>query len=142
MRWSLRVLTAAGLGIALVAGPAAAVPRGPIIGTDGPDTLTGTPRSDLIRGLGGADTISGRGRADTAYGGAGNDNIAGGPGADRLFAGTGENRISGGPGIDMVQLERGGGVDRVNCGASFDEVFGAGPRDRLTGCERVSLRVR
>ncbi len=86
MRRSLRVLTGACLGIALVAGPAAAFPRGPIIGTDGPDTLTGTPRSDLIRGLGGADTISGRGRADTVYGGAGNDTIAGGPGADRLFS--------------------------------------------------------
>src|SRR5690242_4279353 len=54
-----------------------------IIGSDGPDVLTGdnpTPGDDSIFGNGGNDTLSGL---------SGNDLLVGGPGADTLTGGTG-----------------------------------------------------
>src|SRR5262245_4989787 len=49
------------------------------VGTDNPETLTGTSANDVLKGLGGADTL---------IAGSGNDTLKGGAGADRLDGGT------------------------------------------------------
>lgn len=76
-----------------------------IVGTAGPDELTGTPRADVICGRGGADLIDGR---------AGNDRLIGGPGADSLNGGAGRDFLDGGPGSD--ELHGGRGADRLRGG--------------------------
>jgi hypothetical protein len=76
-----------------------------IIGTAGPDELTGTPRADVICGRGGADLIDG---------GAGGDRLLGGPGADFLNGGAGRDFLDGGAGSD--ELHGGPGVDRLRGG--------------------------
>src|SRR4051794_20732181 len=48
-------------------------PYNVIFGSDGPDTLTGTPGADVICGFDGRDEIHGQGGADIIYGGAQND---------------------------------------------------------------------
>jgi uncharacterized delta-60 repeat protein len=55
-----------------------------IVGTQGPDELTGTPRRDVIAALGGKDEVRGLSGADL---------ICGGPGKDKLFGGAGRDQI-------------------------------------------------
>jgi hypothetical protein len=73
-----------------------------IIGTAGPDELTGTPRADLICGRGGADLIDGRAGDDRLLGGPGADFLNGGPGRDFLDGGAGSDELHGGPGADRL----------------------------------------
>lgn len=82
-------------------------------GTDGPDTLAGTPLADDILGLGGDDRISGLSSTltgDTLEGGDGddvltgtrnNDTLEGGAGDDVLRGGFGSDGLTGGPGTDV-----------------------------------------
>lgn len=58
-----------------------------LVGTDGPDRLSGTPRRDVVVGLAGDDVIDGL---------AGPDLLCGGPGADRLLGGSGDDELLGG----------------------------------------------
>src|SRR5262245_6383393 len=53
-----------------------------IIGTDAPETWTGTTAQDQIYGNGGADTLLGGGDNDLLVGGAGGDRLDGGDGID------------------------------------------------------------
>jgi Ca2+-binding RTX toxin-like protein len=53
-----------------------------LIGTRGPDRLTGAGFNDVIKGLGGRDVLSGEGGNDKLYGGAGKDVLTGGAGGD------------------------------------------------------------
>jgi len=55
-----------------------------IVGTQGPDELTGTPRRDVIAALGGKDTVRGLSGADLICGGKGRDKLLGGPGHDQV----------------------------------------------------------
>jgi len=82
-----------------------------ILGTNGPDTMSGTvvfnsrqrvfvAQADVIHGLGGDDTIDGGGGDDTICGGDGNDILYGRDGTDALFGGAGINILSGGEGTD------------------------------------------
>ena len=94
-----------------------------LIGTSGPDVLTGTAGNDVIMGLGGADTINGLG---------GNDLICSGGGADLVHGNGGKDRIDGGTGADTIYGN--GGNDRVFGGTGGDTLRGnAGIRDRLYG---------
>jgi CSLREA domain-containing protein len=72
-----------------------------ILGSDGPETLRGTRKADVIVGLGGDDKIKGRGGADLICGGAGDDKIKGGAGKDRLIGEAGNDLLVGGPGRDL-----------------------------------------
>lgn len=80
-----------------------------IVGTAGPDELTGTPRADVICGRGGADLIDGR---------AGHDRLRGGPGADFLNGGRGRDLLDGGAGSD--ELHGGPGADRLRGGSGHN----------------------
>jgi predicted extracellular nuclease len=90
-----------------------------IRGTNGPNVLNGTNKSDVIMGLGGDDVIRGGNAEDVICGGAGDDilhgeNAAdvllGGFGDDDLFGGNGDDALIGGPGDDV--LVGGGGVNQ------------------------------
>lgn len=82
------------------------------VGTDRPDSISGSASDDLIRGLGGGDRL---------YGGFGSDRIYGGTGRDLIYAG-GDQRI-----------------DFVDCGPGHDTVtlgFSGTDRDVYRNCER------
>ena len=55
-----------------------------IVGTRGPDELTGTPRRDVIVALAGKDTVRGLSGADLICGGKGKDKLFGGAGRDQV----------------------------------------------------------
>lgn len=111
-------------------------------------TLThlGSTASVLVRGEGGADKLSGKGGPGfsgaldismTIEGGGGKDLITGGVKADILHGEGGDDRVSGGEGRDEFFV-KGGGTDRVKCGADRDKVM-ADKSDKVAGdCERVS----
>ena len=93
-----------------------------IIGTEGPDDLTGiTPFGDTIWGLGGDDTLAGLGGGDTIEGGTGNDTLVGG-GNDILDGGTGNDTVFGEAGNDVIIGGTGEGDDVLNGGPGTDTV--------------------
>lgn len=117
----------------------------PIVGTDGPDALTGSGAGDVIFGRGGSDRLRGGDGHDCLIGGAGNDTIrgergddrlTGGPGADTLLGGAGLNAYDAGPGNDFVNAVN-GRVELVRCGSGRDRAV-VDRRDRVVGCERVT----
>jgi len=65
------------------------------------NTITGTIRSDFLRGTSGDDEILGLGGRDRLFGDAGNDHIDGGSGNDLLWGGAGTNILTGGSGRDL-----------------------------------------
>lgn len=93
-----------------------------MVGTDGPDLLTGGPGSDVIVGLDGDDVIDGGGGRDFICGGNGDDIVGGGPGRDRIKGMGGDDELSGGP-----------GKDRLIGGKGRDDLAGEGGKDTLTG---------
>ena len=76
-----------------------------VIGTNGPELLTGSPTADGILAGGGNDTLQGRGGNDGLCGEAGNDRLEGGPGRDHM---------DGGPGKDTC-IDRGAQNTKVRC---------------------------
>ncbi len=112
-------------GAYVVYGGSAPQEPGPVIGTDGPDDLTGGPGAELILGQGGNDKLRG---------GAGNDRLIGGPGDDWLDGGPGDDHLIGGDGIDAavyINAPQGVSVDLAKGIATGDG------RDRLSGIETV-----
>jgi len=105
--------------------------RTTIRGTDGDDTLIGTPGRDVIHGGAGDDVIEGLGGDDVICGGAGDDRIDAGDGDDEVHGGSGNDRIFGGAGDDL--LKGGPGSDRIFGGAGDDELRGGEGNDRLSG---------
>jgi RTX calcium-binding nonapeptide repeat (4 copies) len=83
-----------------------------ITGTQGDDTLRGTPLRDLISGRGGSDSITGAG---------GHDRLSGGPGADVILA---RDRVG----------------DTVICGPGRDRVIADRVDVVARDCERVARR--
>jgi hypothetical protein len=73
-----------------------------IRGTDGPDTLIGNSRTNIISGLGVDDRINGCAGADIINGNDGNDGIAGGDGNDLLHGGPGDDIVQGDAGNDVI----------------------------------------
>jgi hypothetical protein len=80
-----------------------------IVGTDGPDTLRGTNRDDVIAAKGGRDTVLGLQGDDLVCGGSGNDKLRGQGGDDDLRGGAGNDALAGG-----------GGSNRCRGGAGSD----------------------
>jgi Ca2+-binding RTX toxin-like protein len=91
--------------------------RATIVGTNGDDTINGTPGHDIIAALGGNDTIYGRGQNDLICTGDGDDLAWGDGGNDRIFGGDGHDLLDGGNGDDFVD----GGAGRFDGAAFFDE---------------------
>lgn len=123
--------------------------RRPLVGTDGPDALTGGGEGDVIFGRGGSDRIRGRAGHDCLIGGVGNDTLrgeggndrlSGGRGADTLLGGAGVNAYDAGPGSDFVNSVN-GRVELVRCGPGRDRAS-VDRRDRVSGCEHVTRAAR
>ena len=100
-----------------------------VVGTEGPDSLTGTPQGDLIQGLGGNDYIYGLPNADVLNGGAGNDYIYGEAGDDVLVGEDGHDRLYGDDGDD--NLSGGAGNDYLYSGEGNDSLSGGTGNDHL-----------
>ncbi|MFN8123870.1 MAG: Ig-like domain-containing protein [Thermoleophilia bacterium] len=81
----------------------AQVPIGFSMGGNGPDTVDGTRRDDVLLGRGGRDVLSGGGGNDLLCGGRGADVVRGEAGDDTLWGGAGRDRFSGGPGSDQAR---------------------------------------
>jgi hypothetical protein len=81
-----------------------------IVGTNGADQITGSPKADVIVGLGGTDKLSGLAGNDVICGGAGKDTLNGGKGNDKLYGEAGKDTLKGGPGKDA--LKGGAGKDK------------------------------
>ena len=67
------------------------------VGTNGPDTLVGTPLADVIYTIAGDDNVISKGGRDVIYTGSGADSIS--------ITGNTFSRIDGGSGIDQLFLE-------------------------------------
>ena len=93
---------------------------------------SGSPMSDLIRGLNVDDDMTAGYGHDTMYGGAGNDrlhgdqgndSINGEAGNDSLYGDAGDDTLAGGDGNDL--LDGGSGRDRLDAGAG-DDIYALG----------------
>ncbi|MBD2161963.1 hypothetical protein H6F46_14800 [Limnothrix sp. FACHB-1083] len=85
----------------------------PKTGSEGNDSLAGTPNSDHLLGLAGNDLISGKQGTDYLFGGEGDDFLFGGRDSDWLNGEVGNDFLSG----DL-------GADTVLGGAGNDVIFG------------------
>jgi Ca2+-binding RTX toxin-like protein len=108
-----------------------------ITGTEGDDTLAGTPLPEMISGGAGNDTLYGGDGHDSVNGGTGNDLLDGGAGNDELYGYSGDDRIDGGSGDD--EIYPGGGNDSIDGGIGFDSV--AFSLDPVTGGVTANLQT-
>jgi Ca2+-binding RTX toxin-like protein len=133
-----------------------------IVGTDGVDVITGTPRDDvivtgagrdwitagagndiictgaardIIRAGAGNDTVDAGPARDILLGGTGNDTLKAGTGGDVLLGGTGNDTLHGATGGDTLNGARGN--DTLNGGRHTDSCRGGTGTDRATTCERT-----
>lgn len=111
-----------------------------LVGTSGPDELTGTDGNDVISGAAGNDTLSGGEGHDTLAGAAGEDQLRGGGGNDSIGGGPGNDRINGGLGNDTVgggteddYINGSEGHDMLSGGAGKDSLYGEAGNDMLAG---------
>ena len=124
-------------------------------GGSGNDTLTGNADANLFKGGGGNDLIRGNGGSDSLVGSAGADSLDGGAGSDVVHGGAGADSLDGGAGIDRLAYGNAPGFGSeastaavsVNLATSavsggdaagdiisgFENVFGSGLDDTLTG---------
>jgi hypothetical protein len=102
-----------------------------IVGTNGPDRITGTNRADRIFGAGGNDRVDGGRAADCIDGGKGKDQLDGGAGSDLVIGGSSRDILNGGTKND--RLYGGSGNDVLNGGSGNDRMFGESGRDKLAG---------
>jgi CSLREA domain-containing protein len=98
-----------------------------IVGTPGPDDLSG----GLLR-----DVFLGRGGDDVFQGSLANDRACGGPGRDRLIGGPSDDRLAGSHGVDVLEGE--GGDDLLLGGPGRDVCRGGDGRDVARACETTS----
>ena len=103
------------------------------IGTDGNDTISGTPEDELIFGLKGDDSLGGNDGNDTISGGKGDDRLEGNNGNDILIGEKGNDTLIGGHGRD--NLIGGKGDDSLHGGTGEDVLLGGKGHDTLLGGE-------
>ena len=106
------------------------------LGTDGNDTINGTPQSDHLRGGRGKDGIAGREGPDCLFGQRGKDKITGDDGGDFIRAGRGKDKIKGNDGDDEIRLQDGG--DRAKGGPGDDRIKAQGKRRKNRGIDVVN----
>ena len=111
-----------------------------LVGTPGPDVICALDGDDFIKALGGddiifagkgSDFVSSDGDNDIVFGEEGNDVITGASGDDVILGGPGNDQLSGANGDDTVF--GGSGADRLTGSGGDDELFGESDEDRLSG---------
>jgi Ca2+-binding RTX toxin-like protein len=100
-------------------------------GSNGDDTLIGTPGDDSLSGGNGDDVILGQDGDDSLDGGVGNDSIYGGNGNDHAYGNSGDDLVDGGNGNDT--LDGGTGHDSLYGGNGLDTLSGGEGNDTLDG---------
>jgi Ca2+-binding RTX toxin-like protein len=119
-----------------------------IIGTNGNETINGTPNNDLILAKNGNDTVNGNGGDDCIDAGEGNDKVTTLDGSDVIYAGGGNNTVNSGGGNNAVSsgngndeittgtgddvINAGGGNNKVQAGAGTNSVTTANGNDEVT----------
>ena len=101
-----------------------------VVGTGGPDNLTGGAGNDAISGGAGNDTLTG---------GAGNDRLSGEGGNDILNGGTGNDRMIGGAGNDIYVRNATGDVVTEGANAGTDTVQSAVTYTLGANVEKLTL---
>jgi hypothetical protein len=104
-----------------------------IAGTEGSDTLEGTPNKDVIVAFGGRDTVRSFRGNDVVCGAGGKDKLKGGGGNDKLKGQKGRDKLKGGGGND--KLRGGKGPDKLVGGAGKDKCAGGKGDDSARKCE-------
>jgi len=109
-----------------------------VFGGGGNDTLTGSGGANEIRGGAGNDSLLGENGNDTLLGQDGNDTIRGGAGADSLVGGSGIDTLTYNTAVGAVNVNIGtnvaaGGDANGDIISTFENVFGGGGNDTLTG---------
>ncbi|WP_166362084.1 calcium-binding protein [Pseudomonas akapageensis] len=99
------------------------------VGSNSPDTVTGTTGNDVLYGFDGDDLLNGGAGNDQLVGGAGNDTLDGGIGNDRMYGGAGNDRYVVNAAGDVVIENPDGGRDLVE--ASINYILGANLEDLL-----------
>jgi len=99
--------------------------------------LTGTAKSDQIRGFDGVDTITTLAGSDLVYGNQGGDQItlsAGGAAADRVsvYGGQGDDNVIGGGTVGTALVYGNLGNDSLAGGAQNDTLYGGQGNDSFT----------
>ncbi|MDX2215820.1 MAG: Calx-beta domain-containing protein [Oculatellaceae cyanobacterium bins.114] len=84
-----------------------------ISGSNRSDTLRGSSSNDLVNGGNGSDRLFGNSGNDTLNGGSGYDHLMGGSGNDILNGGRDKDTITGGSGNDIFVLSPGNGSKTV-----------------------------
>jgi uncharacterized repeat protein (TIGR01451 family) len=102
-----------------------------IVGTNAGETLTGTPKRDVILALGGDDQISGDAKGDLICAGDGNDFVRAGSDNDRVAGNAGKDKIKGQSGND--ELKGNAGKDGLRGNAGDDLLAGGKSKDRCKG---------
>jgi CSLREA domain-containing protein len=102
-----------------------------VIGTDGPDALTGTAKGDGILAFGGNDVVSSGGGKDAVCAGDGDDVVSGGDADDEVVGESGNDRLKGDAGNDSLSGQAAN--DRLIGAGGNDLLRGQGARDRLKG---------
>jgi hypothetical protein len=102
-----------------------------IVGTDGPDQITGTHLVDVIIGLGGNDKVSGLRGNDVICGGTGNDTLKGRVGNDQLYGQQGNDELYGWKGSDKLYGQQGN--DTLQGGPGKDILKGGAGKDQQVG---------
>jgi Ca2+-binding RTX toxin-like protein len=125
-----------------------------VYGGNGNDTITGSPRRDVLVGDTGNDTIRGEDGDDALYGSTGSDRLDGAAGQDYLEGDDGDDTLTGGTNQDTFYgespLDFGSGRDqifardgvgeRVDCGPGIDSAqFDAADVSQDGECEQVDL---
>ena len=126
-----------------------------IVGTAGPDVITGQfdeddiragnsddivdagTGEDVVRGQDGNDTLSGGDDDDVLFGGEGDDVVNGDAGEDRLFGGDGDDTLSGGGDDDFLRGDE--GDDELFGGDGDDDLRGSDGDDTLSGDDGKDL---
>jgi len=117
-----------------------------LIGTSGPDSLTGGDGADWILGGDGNDTIRGGKGNDLLEGGAGddviyavrgNDTLLGGDGNDTLDSGRHSSTLDGGTGDDLLIADLYSGADHLLSGGEGADTFVI--RNAVTGTGSVTI---
>jgi VCBS repeat-containing protein len=116
-----------------------------IYGTNGPDRLNGTEKSETFYALDGSDLVYGNGGNDKIHGGKGDDYLYGdfdwavgyNIGNDTIYGDEGNDQIFGQDGDDI--LYGGAGDDFIDGGWGRDQVFGDDGNDTLWGAADNNL---
>jgi len=112
--------------------------RATIVGSSKSETISGTPRDDVIVALGGNDTIKAKNHKvdhghDIVCGGNGDDKIYGNNEKERLIGGPGNDTIAAGNGNDLVVGDNANPDGNESGKTGRDDLAGSGGSDFMVG---------